>query len=76
MATRIPFVNTLSKESTTISIAKVLGLVLAICAIAPTVQAQDSEEFLEEIVVIAERLRADSVQDVPAAITAISAEMM
>jgi len=76
MATRIPLVNTFSKESTTISIATVLGLVLAICAIAPTVQAQDSAEFLEEIVVIAARLRADSVQDVPASITAIGAEMM
>ncbi|MCZ6659287.1 MAG: TonB-dependent receptor [Gammaproteobacteria bacterium] len=76
MATRIPLVNTFSKESTTISIATVLGLVLAICAIAPTVQAQDSEEFLEEIVVIAARLRADSVQDVPAAITAIGSETM
>ena len=76
MATRIPLVNTFSEESTTISIANVLGLVLAICAIAPTVQAQDSTEFLEEIVVIAERLRADSVQDVPAAITAISSAMM
>ena len=43
MATRIPLVNTFSEESTTISIAKVLGLVLATCIIAPTVQAQEGD---------------------------------
>ena len=77
MANRIRFVNTLSEEpTTTVLIAKYLTLVLATCAIMPTVQAQDADDTLEEIVVIATRLRADSVQEVPAAITAIGAEAM
>jgi outer membrane receptor protein involved in Fe transport len=75
MTTSIRFVNTSFAESTSMLSAKVLTLVLATCALAPTVQAQD-EEFIEEIVVIETRLRADSVQEVPAAITAISADTM
>ena len=54
-------------------IAGPLTLVVATCVIAPIAQAQD-EEILEEVVVIATRLRADSVQDVPASITAIGSE--
>ncbi len=77
MADSIRFANTLSEESTTTRlIAKFLSIVVATCAVGATVQAQDAHEFLEEIVVIAERLRADSVQDVPASITAIGSEMM
>lgn len=50
-------------------------LVAASCA-APTIHAQESELFIEEIVVTATRLRADSVQDIPAAITALGSETL
>ena len=53
-----------------------LSLLAAGFVLIPAVQAQDSNEILEEIVVVAERLRADSVQDVPASITAIGADAM
>jgi outer membrane receptor protein involved in Fe transport len=67
----------LSKESKTITIlTRSLTLALATCVIAPAVQAQQDEEVVEEIVVIETRLRADSVQTVPAAITAIGSEAM
>jgi outer membrane receptor protein involved in Fe transport len=75
MANRIRNVNISFTDSKTTIAAKYLTLVLATCAMAPTVQAQD-EEFVEEIVVIETRLRADSVQAVPAAITAIGSEAM
>ena len=75
MANRIRNVNVLSKESRTINhLARISALVLATCVIAPTIQAQ--EEVIEEIVIIETRLRADSVQQVPASITAISSTMM
>jgi outer membrane receptor protein involved in Fe transport len=74
MANRIQIVNILFEKSTSLT-AKFLSLILAICAIAPTIQAQE-EQVVEEIVVIATRLRADSVQEVPAAITAIGSEQM
>ena len=68
--------NRIQQESATTSLAlKFVILIPAICAIAPTIQAQE-EGVVEEIVVIATRLRADSVQDVPAAITAIGSEQM
>ena len=76
MANRIRIIDTFSQQSATISVAKILGLVLATCAIVPTVQAQNADDAVEEIVVIATRLRADSVQDVPAAITALGSEAM
>ena len=75
MANRIRFVKTSFAKSTTILTAKFLTLVLATCAIVPMVQAQEADEFIEEIVVIAERL-GGSVQEVPTAITAISSEAM
>ena len=75
MATRIRFVNTFSEESTTNRLtAKLLSIVLATCFIAPAVQAQGSDDTIEEIVTTATRLRADSVQDIPAAITAFGSE--
>jgi len=74
MASRIRFAKSLSQDSSAATlIAKILTLVLTCCAFGTTVQAQD--ELIEEIVVIAERL-GGSVQEVPTAITAISAEMM
>ena len=77
MAYRIQFVNSVIEESTTrILIAKVLTFVLATCFIAPAVQAQGPDETIEEIVITATRLRADSVQDIPAAITAFGSEAM
>lgn len=77
MASKIGFANTLSEQSTTTRLtAKFLSIILAACALGSAVQAQTAEEFLEEIVVIAERLRADSVQDIPASITAIGSEVM
>lgn len=57
-------------------LTKWLIAIFATCAAVPAVQAQNADEFVEEIVVIAERLRADSVQDVPASITAIGADVM
>ena len=52
---------------------RTLTLVFATCAIGSTAHAQ---EVIEEIIVIAERLGADSVQDVPLAISAFSSEIM
>jgi outer membrane receptor protein involved in Fe transport len=57
-------------------VAKLLTLAIASSAITPAVQAQEEEGVVEEIVVVATRLRADSVQEVPAAITAIGSEAM
>ena len=77
MADRIRFADTLSEESTTTKLAaKFLSIILATCFIAPAVQAQDPNETIEEIVTTATRLRADSVQDIPAAITAFGTEAM
>ena len=77
MANRIQFVNSLSEKSTTtVLIAKYLTLVLATCALVPMAQAQDPDETIDEIVITAARLRADSVQDIPTAITALGAEAM
>ena len=77
MADRIRFADTMSEASTTTRLtAKLLGIVLATCVVAPAVQAQEGDETIEEIVVIETRLRADSVQAVPAAITAIGSEAM
>jgi outer membrane receptor protein involved in Fe transport len=65
-----------TEESTRMkTVISLLTLVISISVSAPTVQAQD-EEVLEEVVVVATRLRADSIQDVPAAITAIGSEAM
>ena len=76
MANRIRFAKSISAESSaTICIAKTLTLLLATCVFVSTVQAQDPDEFIEEIIVIAERLGGE-VQEVPAAITAINAQMM
>jgi len=67
--------NRIQEESAATNlIVRFVTLILATCVIAPTVQAQ--EEAIEEIVVIETRLRADSVQQVPASITAISADAM
>ena len=77
MADRIRFADTMSEASTTTRLtAKLPGIVLATCVVAPAVQAQEGDETIEEIVVIETRLRADSVQAVPAAITAIGSEAM
>jgi outer membrane receptor protein involved in Fe transport len=75
MASRIRKVSISSEKSTTIIAAKFLTLALATSVVAPAIQAQE-EEAIEEIVIIETRLRADSVQQVPAAITAVSADMM
>ena len=78
MANRIRFANMFSQESTTILTAKFLILFLATCTFGSTVQAQQAQnvdEVIEEIIVIASR-RIGAVQDAPAAITALSAEVM
>lgn len=53
-----------------------LTVLVAACTLAPAVEAQEAELFIEEIVVTATRLRADSVQDIPTAITAIGADTL
>jgi outer membrane receptor protein involved in Fe transport len=76
MTKRIRNVSILFEESITKTIvAKLLIFVISSCAIIPITHAQEPDA-LEEIVVVATRLRADSVQDVPAAITAIGSEVM
>ena len=82
MAYRLRFSESLSAISSAAGpVFTSLAVVLATCAIGSTAHAQDqqdssSEEYLEEIVTIAKRLRADSVQDVPISISSYSAEIM
>ncbi|MDX1403073.1 MAG: TonB-dependent receptor [Woeseiaceae bacterium] len=76
MSNRLGKPNTLLQKSIiTNPVFKLLTLLSATIAAIPIAQAQD-DEVLEEVVVIATRLRADSVQEVPASITAIGSEVM
>lgn len=76
MADRIRLARSISEELPATNLtARLLTLLLVICACGTTAQAQDPDEFIEEIVVIATRLGGE-IQEVPAAITAINAQMM
>ena len=75
MAHRLQFTeSSLAFSSAAGLTLKALILIFSIFVIGSTAYAQD--EIIEEIIVIAERLGADSVQDVPVAMTAINSEIM
>ena len=57
------------------SVRSGLGLAVSLALVVPAAAQDIADELIEEIVVIAERL-GGSVQEVPTAITAISAEIM
>ena len=75
MANRIRFVKTSFAKSTTILTAKFLTLVLATCAIVPMVQAQEADQFIEEIIVTATK-RPEPLQEVAVAVTAVTSDAL
>ena len=76
MASRIRKTTILSEETTTtINTAKLLTLIIACCAFAPTSQAQEADEFIEEIIVLATK-RPQTLQEVPVAVSVVTQEVM
>ena len=71
MASRIQLTDTLSEESKTIHFARILTLVIAICTIAPIVQAQEPDVFIEEIIVVATK-RPEPLQEIAVAVSAVT----
>lgn len=63
------------KSRTTKIIAEIFTLLFAACAVSPVVQAQETQQYLEEIIVVATK-RPEPLQEVAVAVSAVTGDAL